>query len=157
MWLTIAIIAGLVIILGLGFYAGRLLFMLKHQNERHKAARDGRIENITESIIVISKAMQQQQCELSEGAIRITKLLNALPLETPPDYRSEFPHIHALYVEISGFAILEERKKLPLKERKKQDDAREQIESEYESRVLRELDAIRSWSENLSQRTSASK
>ena len=149
MWLTIAVVAGLLIILGLGFYAGRLLFMLKQQNARQQAARDERIRNITDSIVVICKAMQQQQCDLSEGTIRICKLMNALPLQTPPDYREKFPHIHALFVDISGFAILEERKKLPLAERKKQDDAREQIESEHESKVLGELDDIRQWAESL--------
>jgi len=149
MWLTVAIVAGLLIILGLGFYAGKLLFLLKQQNARQKAARDGRIDTITESIVVISKAMQQQQCDLSEGAIRICKLLNALPLEAPPEYKTKFPHIYALYVEISGFAILEERRKLPLKERRKQDVAREQIESEYETKVLAELDDISRWCQQL--------
>lgn len=149
MWLTVAIVAGLLIILGLGFYAGKLLFLLKQQNARQKAARDSRIDNITESIDVISKAMQQQQCDLSEGAIRICKLLNALPLETPPDYKAKFPQIYALYVEISGFAILDDRKKLPLKERRKQDIAREQIESEYETKVITELDDIRAWCKEL--------
>ncbi len=149
MWLTVAIVAGLLIILGLGFYAGKLLFLLKQQNARQKAARDTRIGNISESVVVISKAMQQQQCDLSEGAIRICKLLNALPLETPPDYKAKFPHIFALYVEISGFAIMEERKKLPLKERRKQDMAREQIESEHETKVLAELDDISAWCQEL--------
>lgn len=149
MWFTVAIVAGSLIILGLGFYAGKLLFQLKQQTARQKAARDTRIANITESIIVISKAMQQQQCDLSEGAIRICKLLNALLLVTPPDFRAKFPHIFALYVEISGFAILEDRKKLSLKERKKQDVAREQIESEYETQVVQELDDISNWCNQL--------
>ncbi|MBU3020202.1 DUF2489 domain-containing protein [Aestuariibacter sp. A3R04] len=155
MWLTTAVIVGLAIILGLGFYAGRLLFLLKQQNNRQKAARDARIANITESIIVIGKAMQQQQCDLSEGAIRICKLLNALPLQSPPDYRGNFPHIHKLFVEISGFAILEERKKLSATEKRKQDTAREQIESDYESLVLRELDDICRWCEALAAKTAA--
>lgn len=155
MWLTIAIIVGIAIILGLGFYAGKLLFLLKQQNSRQKAARDARIANITESVIVISKAMQQQQCDLSEGAIRICNLLNALPLQSPPDYRSDFPHIHKLFVEISGFAVLEERKKLSSAEKRKQDKAREQIESDYESLVLNELDDIRQFCETLASKTAA--
>ena len=155
MWLTIAIIVGILIILGLGFYAGKLMFLLKQQNARQKAARDARIANITESVIVISKAMQQQQCDLSEGAIRICNLLNALPLQSPPDYRSDFPHIHKLFIEISGFAVLEERKKLSPAEKRKQDSAREQIESDYESLVLSELNDIRQWCETLAAKTAA--
>ena len=155
MWLTIAIIVGILIILGLGFYAGKLMFLLKQQNARQKAARDARIANITESVIVISKAMQQQQCDLSEGAIRICNLLNALPLQSPPDYRSDFPHIHKLFIEISGFAVLEERKKLSSAEKRKQDTAREQIESDYESLVLTELNDIRQWCETLAEKTAA--
>ncbi|MEG3765823.1 DUF2489 domain-containing protein [Alteromonas sp. 14N.309.X.WAT.G.H12] len=143
MWLTAAIVIGILIILGLGIYAGKLLYMLKEQNAQQQTARKARIDSITESIIVICKAMQQQQCDLSEGTIRICKLLNALPLQTRPEYREKFPHIHNLFVEISGFAILEERKKLTAQERREQDEAREQIESEFESHVLKELDSIR--------------
>lgn len=93
--------------------------------------------------------MEQQQCELSEGAIRICNLLNALPLASPPDFRQKFPHIHALFIAVSGFAVLEERKKLSKQEKRKQDAAREQIESEHESKVLDELPAIKSYCEAL--------
>ncbi|RDV24772.1 DUF2489 domain-containing protein [Alteromonas aestuariivivens] len=149
MYWTLALIVGALIILGLGFYAGRLLYLLKQQNQRQQKARNARIENITDSIQLISKAMEQQQCELSEGAIRICNLLNALPLSSPPDYRTQFPHIHALYIEISGFAILEARQKLTKAERRKQDNAREQIESEHESKVLKELPLIQAYCEEL--------
>lgn len=146
---TIAIIIALIIILALGVYAGRLLFMLKQQNADQAAARAGRTAKIKESVILIAKAMEQQQCELSEGAIRICNLLNALPLASPPDFRQKFPHIHALFIAVSGFAVLEERKKLSKQEKRKQDAAREQIESEHESKVLDELPAIKSYCEAL--------
>ncbi|WP_018982143.1 DUF2489 domain-containing protein [Salinimonas chungwhensis] len=140
---------GVLIILALGIYAGRLLFSLKQQNARQAAAREKRTVTITDSIILIAKAMEQQQCELSEGAIRICNLLEALPLSSPPDYKSKFPHIYTLFVEVSGFAVLEERKKLSPKEKNKQDKAREQIESEHESKVLAELPDIRQYCETL--------
>lgn len=148
---TIAAIVGVLIILGLGFYAGRLLFLLKQQNHRHATARQERTTTITDSIILIAKAMEQQQCELSEGAIRICNLLEALPLKSPPDYRQKFPHIYELFVAISGFAILEERRKLPKQEKRKQDSAREEIESAHESQVLAELPHIRAYCEQLVQ------
>ncbi|NDV90888.1 DUF2489 domain-containing protein [Alteromonas sp. 345S023] len=144
------IIAALCIILALGFYAGRLLFLLKQQNKRQQKAKDERIETITESVFTIAKAMEQQQCDLSEGVIRIVNLLDALPLEAPPNYKSKFPHIHALFIEVSGFAILEKRQQLTKAERRKQDIAREQIEAEHESRVLSELEGLKMYCSELS-------
>lgn len=149
MWWTLIMIAGIAIILGLGFYAGRLLFLLKQQNNRQQAARDKRVETISESVVTISMAMEQQQCDLSEGAIRIVNLLHALPVDPQPDFRNRFPHIHALFVAVSGFAVLEARQKLSKAERRKQDAAREQIESEHESKVLDELPEIKAYCEAL--------
>jgi hypothetical protein len=150
-WVLI-VIAALCIILALGFYAGRLLFLLKQQNQRQQKAKNERIETITESVFTIAKAMEQQQCDLSEGVIRIVNLLDALPLNTPPDYKNKFPHIHALFIEVSGFAILEKRQQLTKAERRKQDIAREQIEAEYETRVLSELDGLKMYCCELSPR-----
>ncbi len=99
--------------------------------------------------MTITLAMEQQQCELSEGAIRVVNLLDALPLRSPPDYREKFPHIHRLFIEISGFAILEARQKLSAKEKWQQDKEREQIESEHESKVLSELPDIRQFCQQL--------
>ena len=148
LWAVLSGIA-LLIIVGLGFYAGKLLFLLKQQKARQEATRQSRIANITDSNIVIAKAMDQQQCDLSEGVIRIVNLLNALPIKTPPDFKAQYPQIYALFAEISGFAVLEERQKLPKSERKKQDVAREQIESEFESKVLAELPPLQSYCQTL--------
>ncbi len=146
---TITAIIGVVIILALGLYAGRLLFMLKQQNTRHSAARNKRTQSITESILVIAKAMEQHQCDLSEGTIRICHLLNALPLQSPPNFAKMFPNIHTLFAQVNGFAMLEERNKLPKEEKRRQDMAREQIESEHENRVLAELPDIKAYCESL--------
>ena len=127
----------------------KLLFLLKQQKAQQEATRTGRVKTISESIALIAKAMEQQQCELSEGVIRIVNLLNALPLVEPPNYKAQYPHIHSLFIEVSGFAILEARQKLTKAERRKQDLAREQIESEYESKVLAELPALQAYCETL--------
>ncbi|MCH2057224.1 MAG: DUF2489 domain-containing protein [Thalassotalea sp.] len=148
LWAVLTGVA-LLIILGLGFYAGKMLFLLKQQKARQEATRQSRVENITESLVLIAKAMEQQQCDLSEGVIRIVNLLNALPIVDQPDYKAKYPHIYALFTEVSGFAILEERQKLSKAERRKQDIAREQIESEYESKVLSELPALQTYCETL--------
>lgn len=144
---TVVISVALLIIAALGVYAGKLLFMLKQQNERQKAAREARLANITESIETIAKAMEQQQCDLSEGAIRICRLLQLLP-QPETSYRESFPHIHALFVAVSGFAVLDARKALSKQERRKQDKAREEIESQHESKVLTELPALQQISQH---------
>lgn len=148
LWAVLTGVA-LLIILGLGFYAGKMLFLLKQQKARQEATRQSRVENITESLVLIAKAMEQQQCDISEGVIRIVNLLNALPIVEQPDYKTKYPHIYALFTEVSGFAILEERQKLSKAERRKQDIAREQIESEYESKVVSELPALQTYCETL--------
>ena len=135
-------LAGALIIAGLAFYAGRLLYLLAQQKERQQKARASRVDNITESIETIAKAMEQQQCDLSEGAIRICNLLEALPIDPKPDFRKKFPHIFTLFVAISGFATLDARKALDKKTRRAQDREREEIESQHESSVLTELPAI---------------
>lgn len=144
LWAILVIVA-LVIIVALGFYAGRLLFLLKQQKLSQQNIRAERVKNISESIYTIAKAMEHQQCDLSEGVIRIVNLLGALPISSPPDYSATYPHTYALFVEVSGFAVLEDRQKLSKQERRKQDVAREQIESEYESKVLSELPAIKDY------------
>ena len=148
LWVILTGVA-LVVILGLGVYAGKLLFLLKQQGIRQDKAKNSRISSITESVILIAKAMEQQQCDLSEGVIRIVNLLNALPLNEPPDFKAIYPHTYDLFVEISGFAVLEARQKLSKQERKKQDQAREQIESEYESKVLDELPKLKQYCESI--------
>ncbi|MCP5011330.1 MAG: DUF2489 domain-containing protein, partial [Aestuariibacter sp.] len=81
MWYVLASI-GLLIIAALGVYAGKLLFQLQAQTKKQQAARAQRMETIFESIHTISRAMQQQQCNVSEGAIRICRLFAALPETT---------------------------------------------------------------------------
>jgi len=145
----LAIGVGLVVILVLGFYAGKLLFQLKAQKERQNKARQTRIDNITESIRTISLAMEQQQCNLSEGVIRICNLLDAMPITPQPDYVAEYPSIHQLYEKIQRFDTHEARNSLPKTERRKQDTEREQLESEYETLVLTEVGLLKSLVVNL--------
>ncbi|MFC3094197.1 DUF2489 domain-containing protein [Alteromonas sediminis] len=148
MFYTILLL-GALIIAALAFYAGRLLFLLKKQNERQAVARQKRVATITESVTTIAMAMSQQQCDLSEGAIRICRLLDALPLDPKPDYDQRFPHIYGLFIKVSGFDTHEARMALDKRERRRQDRAREEIEAEYESRVLGELEKITTFCKGL--------
>jgi hypothetical protein len=141
-------IAGL-IIAGLAFYAGKLLFLLSKQKKKQHVARTERIKSITQSIETISLAMKQQQCDLSEGAIRVCHLLEALPIQPLPNFHNKFPHIFSLFEAIRHFATHEARQALNKQERRKQDMEREEIESHHENNVLDELPHIMSFCVNL--------
>lgn len=145
-WILFAL--GALIIIGLGLYAGRLLFLLNQQNEKQKQARDKRLGNITESITTIAFAMSQQQCDYSEGVIRLYHLLEALPLEPLPNFESHYPGVYGLYEKIKSFPILEERAALSKKERRIQDREREQIESEYASQIEKDIESLREFNPN---------
>lgn len=141
--MELLVVVGFLIILVLGFYAGKLLFQLKSQNERQNKARQKRVDNITESIRTIALAMEQQQCNLSEGVIRLWNLLDAMPLTPQPNYQEKFPAIHSLFKQVEKFDTHDARNALPKLERRKQDKEREQLESEFESAILKEVSSLK--------------
>jgi hypothetical protein len=134
---------GVIIVITLGVYAGKLLLALTQQKARQQAARTKRIGSIVQSIQTIAFAMQQQQCNYSEGAIRICNLLKALPIENIPDYSLVFPQLHNLFDTIKDFPTHEERSALSKQEKRKQDRQREQIESEAESSIQEEIGRLK--------------
>jgi hypothetical protein len=136
------------IIVALSVYAVRMTSLLRAQTKRHQAAKQKRIDNMTVSIQTIAFAVHQQQCDLSEGAIRICRLLEALPLDPLPDYKSHFPAIHGLYNKVKHYPTHAERNALSKQERRSQDKQREQFESEAESAILNEAEKLRAFSVN---------
>jgi hypothetical protein len=133
------------VVAGLGFYAGKLLWELKRQNRRQELARQKRIDSITESIQVIAKAMEQQQCDLSEGCIRICNLLTAIPAKEQPDYASIYPSIYTLYGKIEHMPTHKEREQLPKKDRLRQDIQRAEWEAELETSILPEVTKLKTF------------
>lgn len=141
-WLALI---GVFVIAALSFYAGKLLYLLAQQHKRKLTNRRQRIENISESIQIIAKAAEQQQCNLSEASIRIFQLLKGLPLEDPPEYAIQYPNLYALYQSVKDLPTHDARKALSRKEREAQDEKREQTESELESAILREMAKLKSF------------
>jgi cell division protein FtsL len=142
--LLIGLIAvAVVIVLVLGAYAARLLMQVKKQNDAKMSARNKRIESMQSSIQTIAFAMQQQQCDFSEGSIRICRLLESLPLNPLPDYAKQFPATHALFDKVKNYPTHEARAALSKSQRRQQDKEREQFESEWESKILDETQALR--------------
>ncbi|MGB3725671.1 MAG: DUF2489 domain-containing protein [Glaciecola sp.] len=139
----VLILLGALIIIGLGLYAGKLLFLVNAQQSKQQAVRDKRIASMQSSIQTIAFAMQQQQCDLSEGVIRICRLLESLPLDPLPNYVAKYPSVHALFDKVKDYPTHEARANLPKKTRREQDREREQFESELESAILKETELLR--------------
>lgn len=133
---------GLVIIGGLAYYAGTLLFKLRHQERQQENRRMERITTILFSVHTIAKATLQQQCELSEASIRLCHLMDALPLKSPLDFSLKFPALYQLFDKIKHMPTHDARKELTARERLKQDIQRGEFEAELESKILEELSLV---------------
>mgnify|MGYP000075704825 FL=1 len=101
------------VIAGLAFYTGSLLFKLRAQQQLRNQKTQKRIDNISESIQTIAKALDQQQCNLSEGCIRLFHLLEALPVKNKPDFSLQFPGLYSLYYKVKNLPTHETRNSQP--------------------------------------------
>lgn len=145
-----AIILAVVIIAALSFYAGKLLRQLatqkKSQEEAELARQQGLASHdhkVLASVLIITRAMKEEQCDLSEGCWRLSVLLTSLKMTT--ELSLEFPSIFKLYNEIKDFSILEDRKKLTKPMRMKQDYQRMTLEAELHSDILKDLDLLQQY------------
>ncbi|WP_438865121.1 DUF2489 domain-containing protein [Neptunicella sp.] len=143
---TILLILALIIVASLAFYAGQLLFKLRQQTRLQQQRRQDRVENITKSIKTIAMAMEQQQCNISEGAIRLCILLESLPINPLPDFAARFPALHDLYRQVKHMPTHEERQKQSRMERRKMDLIREELEAQMETSILKEVAILRHFS-----------
>lgn len=121
-----ALLPATIIVIALAFYAGKLLKQLaeqKNQQAQQKLAQQQALKKhdkkILDSVLLITRAMQAQQCEFDEGCWRLSVLLSSL--KTFTDLSAQFPSIYALYDEIKDMAILDARKQLTKKERMRED------------------------------------
>ncbi len=108
-------------------------------------AVDARKVRITESVQIIAGAMQREECDLSEGTIRIGKLLAAIPTAQPQDWSLHYPELHAFYGKIKHMPIMDARKALPKQTRMQQDLDRFRYESEFAERVQKEIISLMSF------------
>lgn len=136
----------LVIVTAMAFYAGRLLYKLRAQNKLKEARRKERLTNIIESINTIAAAMAQQQCNLSEGSIRLYHLLEALPVLNKPNYADIYTGVYALFEQVKDLPSHEERKQLSTDERKAQDTFREECEARLETTILKDVAQLKQFS-----------
>ena len=140
------LLIALSIVAGLAFYAGSLLFKLRAQQQLRNQKTLDRINNISESIQTIAKALDQQQCNLSEGCIRLFHLLEALPIKDKPDFSKQFVGLYSLYNQVKNLPTHEKRKAQSKLQTKKQDLQREELEAQFESQILTEVSKLKSFS-----------
>lgn len=140
---AIAALVGTLVVIGLAFYAGKLLFMLKAQKQKEQAFLADHNEKLLKSIRIIAASMLEEQCDFSEGAIRIRVLTDhLLPYKS---YQEQFPALFDLYDRVKDMPTHEARNNMDKKERRQQDRQREAWERELaaaikeEARVLKNL------------------
>ena len=130
MWPIILSIIALGIIAGVSFYAFKLLRKLREQNTLIKQAKIARTKRLKESMVIIAKAMQNGDCNHSEGVIRLLPFGQSL---------QPYQAMHALYNIVKEMPTHEARKALLKKERMKLDLERESAEAKFEEEIMLEL------------------
>lgn len=136
---------GVLIILGLSIYTGMLFTRLHKQNKEVAAGQAKRLNYLYESIATIALAMQQGQCMLSEGCIRIVVLLDNLPDAKQQEFGKRFPNIHDMFEKIKHMPTHEARKQFPKKEIVKMDREREKLETELEPGIQVDVVQVIAW------------
>ncbi|HCM47111.1 MAG TPA: DUF2489 domain-containing protein [Colwellia sp.] len=142
-WLY-ALLLGGIIVLTLGFYAGKLLKQLaqqKDQQEKNQIAQQQALnkhdKKIFDSVLLITRAMQQEQCEFDEGCWRLSVLLSSL--KTLTVLPVQFTGIFGLYDAIKDLAILDGRKTLTKKERMREDYQRMTALNKMHDEIITDL------------------
>lgn len=141
------IVAAILVIAALAFYAGKLLKQLKMQTaaqekakQEHENSLKAHDKKILDSVIIIVRAMKEEQCDISEGCWRLSVLLSSM--KTTNELKAEFPAIFELYEAIKHMPILEERKKLEKRDRMKLDLERAKVEARLTEDVFKDLEAL---------------
>lgn len=145
-WLYMLLL-GIVIVVALAFYAGKLLKQVAQQKEQQQQAKLAKQQSLNkhdkkifDSVLLITRAMQQEQCEFDEGCWRLSVLLSSL--KTMTELPTKFPAIFGLYDEIKELAILDARKTLTKKERMREDYQRMTALATMHDSVVSELDSL---------------
>lgn len=143
MWYAVIVVAVLIVI-GLAYYAGQLLWQVQDQKKQQQAKLDKRITYLTDSIKHIALAMQAEQCEYSEGVLRIWVLLEHFKRDTQlnVDYSALYPGFAGLHEIIKDMPTHEARKKLTKKDLAKMDMTRWQAEQKLEQQISEDVTKI---------------
>lgn len=129
---------GLIVFI-LAIYLGILLNKLRLQSQHNNKIKmqmekkeKERQEYLLDSLRIISLAVTQDQCEISEGCIRITKLLEEV---SHLKDNQNLKYFFTAYEDFKEFPFLEDRKALSKQERFRQDNKRFLFEEQHASGV----------------------
>ena len=122
------------IIVGMIGYATYLLLALQKQKKALQQARRNRINRIKESIEIIAKAMLNDDCNLSEGVLRLKMLLEPVGMSI-----KNHVTMLQLYEVVETMPTHEARKALKKNERMRLDLQRESAEVALEKNIKLEL------------------
>lgn len=138
------IVLATLILISMAGYAIHLMLKVRLQKRREqelieeaKQSQKARYLRILESIDVITRAMISEQCDLSEGVLRLKPLLDVLGKKL-----SHYNAMWALYEVVENMPILDERKNLKRNERMKLDLEREAKEAELEAEIKAECEQL---------------
>lgn len=141
------ILCGIIIVLALAIYATKLLLQLRKQTQLQEKALEATQEahnqhdlKILNSIVIIVRAMKEEQCDYSEGCWRISVLLDSL--QTVSELEQQFPAIFGLYNQIKHMPIMDARKKLAKQDRMKLDLERTKAEAKLTPSIVQELTSL---------------
>ena len=141
------IVLAALIVAGLAFYAGALLRKLHLQNKAqaaaqlaHEQALNEHDKKILDSVVIIVRAMKEEQCDISEGCWRLSVLLDSM--KTVNGLSEQFPAVFELYEAIKHMPILEARKQLEKRERMKLDLERTKIEARLFTDVHQNIELL---------------
>lgn len=120
----------------LGFVFNKLKVQKKISEQKeleYQNALVKREESIIESLGILARAVINEQCDLSEGCIRIKKLKEIIPrLEDNKDLKI----FNLMYAEIEKFPTLEARNSQSASEKFNQDKERFKIEDIYKTQIV---------------------
>ncbi|MBE2894439.1 DUF2489 domain-containing protein [Spirabiliibacterium falconis] len=134
-YLHILLVVGVVIIMGLAGWAGSLMLALRRQKQRIYALKVRQFQFAKESIEIIANAMLRDECNLSEGVIRINGLLAHIGGITLHSY----PALFNLFETVKDMPILAARSALKRNERMRYDLIRESKEAELQEAILAQV------------------
>jgi len=130
------IIIASLIILALASYAGYLLILLRKQKKDQQQSTpqkngedDVKFLGIVESLVVIAKAIRDEQCPMVEGCIRLKVLLDQLQL--PEVVKDEFVVFTTVYDKTVHIPTHKAWKELKLKQRHQYTKEMMELEEEY--------------------------
>ncbi|SEL49764.1 Protein of unknown function [Colwellia chukchiensis] len=145
-WLYLVLFA-LVIVVVLAAIATKLLMQLKQQTQAQQQQADAQQlalaqhdKKIINSVIIIVRAMKEEQCDFAEGCWRLSVLLDSLKLSEA--LNKQFPAIFEFYNGIKHMPILKERKALDKKTRMKLDFERMKLEAELADDIRRDIELL---------------